>query len=351
MISQKDIDTYYEALIKRDKQYEGLFYVGVKTTGIFCRPTCSARKPKRENCLFFDSVQAALLEGFRPCERCCPLSAKAAGSELVDRLINLVNASPNKRWKEADLKHLGIDPSTASRQFKKRFKMTFIEYARSIRLGEAIKCIKSGGRRIDAQLESGYESDSGFRDAFTKTMGQPLSEASTLKVLDCMLIDTQLGPMMAIADKEALLLLEFTARRGLEKEIYDIRRQLKAVILPADNPILDQIKRELLDYFKGDLHYFKTPIKMRGSEFQQMVWHALCEIPYGETCSYLALAKTIKRPTACRAVARANGTNPLALIVPCHRVINQSGELGGYGGGISRKAWLLAHERQVRQTL
>lgn len=343
MMNSQGNDEYYEALITRQARYEGLFYVGVKTTGIFCRPTCPARKPKKENCAFFKTIKAALLEGFRPCKRCHPLSVEGGG-ELIDRLITIVNESPDKRWKESDLRALDIDPSTASRQFKKRFKMTFIEYARSIRLGEAIKSMKAGKRQIDAQLSAGYDSDSGFRDAFTKTMGVPPSKGKSLDVLDSLLVDTQLGPMMAISDKQGLLLLEFTERRGLEREIYDLRRAAKAVILLGDNPILEQIKAELDAYFKGDLKQFKTPIKMRGSDFQKTVWQALCEIPYGETRSYLDLAKAINRPTACRAVARANGSNPLALIVPCHRVINHNGELGGYGGGISRKAWLLEME-------
>lgn len=156
--------------------------------------------------------------------------------------------------------------------------------------------------------------------------------------------DTPLGAMLAIADDDGLWLLEFTERRGLEKELQRLRRRLNCAVVPGDNAILRQIKAELQAYFKGTCLEFKTSFHLLGSDFQQTVWRALCDIPVGETCSYADLATAIGKPTAYRAVANANGCNQLAIIIPCHRVINHDGKLGGYGGGIDRKQWLIEHE-------
>lgn len=341
MISSKQKQLYYKALIEKNSEYEGIFYVGVKTTGVFCRPTCPARKPKFENCEFYLTVKEALFASFRPCQRCKPLSHPGIASSLVEKLLTLIEANPEKRWKSEDLRQMSIDESTARRQFQKRFGMTFIEYARARRLGIAFKEIRGGAKVIDAQVLTEYESSSGFRDAFEKMMGTVSGNADDIHVLQASWFDTRLGPMIAMADKHALYLLEFVDRRGLELEVKRMRKRLNAVIIPGDNLILQQIKQELSDYFEGKQLTFKTPIKMIGSDFQKTVWHALQKIPLGETHSYQGLAQSINHPTACRAVARANGMNQLAIIIPCHRVINSNGELGGYAGGISRKAWLL----------
>ncbi len=158
-------------------------------------------------------------------------------------------------------------------------------------------------------------------------------------------IDTPLGPMIAIADEKDLHLLEFADRRGLEREIERLRTRLKAAIIPGQTKPILSVESELKAYFAGTLQEFKTPLFLFGSPFQKSVWAALTRIPYGETKSYTEQAKIIGKPTACRAVANANGANQLAIVIPCHRIINSNGELGGYGGGISRKKWLLEHEK------
>lgn len=347
MFETKKIQEYYQALIHKDSAYEGIFYVGVKTTGVFCRPTCPAKKPKLENCEFFATAKEALLASFRPCQRCQPLSHPNQVSDLVRFLVKAVEANPEKRWKEQDFRELSIDVSTARRQFKKRFGMTFVEYARARRMGLALKQIKEGTKIIDAQLSTGYESSSGFRDAFSKIMGVAPRYAHHI-VLKAAWIDTKLGPMIAIADDQVLYLLEFVDRRGLENEVKHLRKKLTAAIIPGENKIIKNIELELGDYFDGKSMSFKTPVHLLGSAFQQRVWEKLTEIPPGETRSYLQIAKSLQAPNACRAVARANGANPLAIIIPCHRVINTSGELGGYGGGVARKQWLLEHERKFK---
>ncbi|WP_029332433.1 bifunctional transcriptional activator/DNA repair enzyme AdaA [Exiguobacterium oxidotolerans] len=337
-------EEYYAALVRRDATYEGRFFVGVKTTGIFCRPSCPARKPKQENCEFYKTAKEALLASYRPCLRCKPLSYPGA-SDVITRLVAAVEATPEKRFKEGDFRELGLDASTARRQFKKRFGMTFVEYARSRRMGLAMKEIRTGKPVIEAQLASGYESSSGFRDAFAKIMGAtPKRWDGTY--LQAKWLDTPLGPMLAIADDTALHLLEFVDRRGLEREIERLRLAARAVIVPGESIIFEQIKQELADYFEGKLNQFATPRKLYGTPFQRLVWAELERIPSGETISYQELAIRIGNPLAVRAVARANGANQLALVIPCHRVIRTNGDLGGYAGGLARKATLLETERR-----
>lgn len=225
--------------------------------------------------------------------------------------------------------------------------MTFVEYARARRMGLAVKKIREGESVIEAQLATGYESGSGFRDAFTRIMGAAPSKKGSLTLLKSALLDTPLGPMMAIASDTQLYLLEFIERRGLEREIERLRRRTQAAVVPGHAPPLEWIKQELQAYFAGTLTEFTTPLYFMGSSFQQQVWEALRQIPPGQTRSYTEVAESLGKPLACRAVANANGANQLAIIIPCHRVINSNGELGGYGGGIAKKQWLLDHERKM----
>lgn len=346
MITAQLKKKYYKALLEKNSEFEGLFFVGVKTTGVFCRPTCPARKPKFENCDFFKTAQEALLASFRPCKRCKPLSDPQQVSSAVQALVAAIEDEPLRRWKNSDFKKLSIDSSTARRQFKKKFGMTFLEYARARRLGSALKEIRQGESIINTQLSSGYESGSGFRDAFSKVMGLAPSKSESLKILNAKWIDTVLGSMIAIGDETGLYLLEFVDRRGLEKEIEKLRKKLSAIIIPGTLKVFDSIKKELKLYFEGKLKEFTTPIHLIGSPFQKQVWLMLKKIPIGETISYLELATKIGNRNSFRAVARANGANQLALIIPCHRVINNNGDLGGYGGGLSRKKWLIENEKK-----
>jgi AraC family transcriptional regulator of adaptative response/methylated-DNA-[protein]-cysteine methyltransferase len=317
MISAKNRDIYYTALLSKNIKYDGVFYVGVKTTGVFCRPTCPARKPKLINCEFFQTAESALLASYRPCKRCQPLSYPQQIHPTIKILIDAIENSPEKRWRTSDFKKLSIDESTARRQF------------------------------IDAQISIGYESSSGFRDAFSRIMGDAPTKYSG-NILQATWIDTKLGAMIAIANEQAIYLLEFVNRRGLEREIEKLRHRTKSAIIPGKNAQIDLLETELKQYFAGKLANFTVPICLIGSEFQKQVWAELKKIPIGQTCSYSDIAIAIKKPTAFRAVANANGCNQLAIIIPCHRVINQNGNIGGYGGGVARKEWLLNLERQYK---
>ena len=347
MIIDVQKQEFYQALLNKNTHYEGVFFVGVKTTGVFCRPTCGARKPKFENCEFYKTAKEALLASFRPCMRCRPLSHSNQVSDLIRILVDSVEADPSRRWKNSDFEDLSINASTARRQFKKSFGMTFVEFARARRMGLAIKQIRAGDAVIDAQLNTGYESSSGFRDAFSKIMGAPPTKFNQhYKILKCSWLDTKLGAMIAISDEISIYLLEFVDRRGLEREIERLRLKTKAAIIPGTTDPIKSITLELASYFDGMLKEFKTPIHLLGSPFQMLVWGELMRIPYGHTRSYMAQADAIGRAKAYRAVANANGANQLAIVIPCHRIINSNGDLGGYGGGLARKQWLINHEKQ-----
>lgn len=175
---------------------------------------------------------------------------------------------------------------------------------------------------------------------------KPLSHPSHVNILKASWVDTCLGPMVAIADDDALYLLEFVDSRGLEREVLRLKKRLHAAIIPENSAPIQSIEAELLSYFAGNLKEFKTPFHLLGSDFQKQAWHALRQIPYGETRSYREQAEAIGNPTAFRAVANANGANQLAIMIPCHRIITSQGTLGGYGGGIARKQWLIEHEKK-----
>ena len=335
----------YQALLARDTRYEGVFVVGVKTTGVFCRPSCPARKPRPENVEFFAAAKGALLAGYRPCLRCRPLAAAGAAPDWLAGLLAEIEEDPERRWRDEDLRRRGLDPARVRRWFQQSHAMTFHAYPRARRLGRALGRIRAGEELTDTAYASGYESESGFRDAFGRLFGAPPGRARDLAPAVVTRILTPLGPMVAAASEEALLLLEFADRRMLEKQIDRIRRQVRARFAPGENRILARTQAELDEYFAGRRREFTVPLDTPGSEFQRAVWQALRAIPYGETRSYLEQARAIGRPDAVRAVARANGDNRIAILIPCHRVIGSSGELTGYGGQLWRKKALLDRER------
>ncbi len=340
-ISIPDKETMYAALVNKDSKYEGLFFAGVKTTGIFCRPTCTARKPKPENVEYFHSVKDAILHGFRPCKICKPLEQKGSIPEWLVPLLDEIDNSPGIRLRDSDLRDRNVDPARIRRWFKKHHGMTFQAYLRSLRLGEAFGRIKHGEKVTDTAFESGYESLSGFTDSFKKTTGFPPSASSNKNPIMITRILTKLGPMLAGANDNGVCLLEFMDRRMLETQLKRIRKRLNAELIPGKNKHFDTLNTQINEYFSGQRMRFELALILAGTDFQEKVWRGLQTIPYGSTRSYKEQAEIIGRPKAIRAVARANGDNRIAIIIPCHRVIGSDGKLVGYGGGLWRKKFLL----------
>ena len=338
-----DDDTLYTALENRDPRYDGQAFVGVTSTGIFCRLTCPARNPKRENCRFFASAADCLTHGFRPCLRCHPA---ASGDPSLKPLLKALNDRPDHRWSEADVIAMGIDPSTARRAFKRQFGMTFLDLARQRRLARGFTTLADGNRVIDAQLDAGYASASAFRAAFALLIGLPPGKLKPNARLRADFIDTPLGDMIAVADNTHLYLLEFSDRKALPAELKSLHKDAKGDIGLGRTAITDRTQTALHSYFTGENPALDLPIATGGSAFAQTVWQHLRQIPPGQTQTYSQIAAAISRPSATRAVARANGANRLAIVVPCHRVLGADGSLTGYGGGLWRKDRLIALERQ-----
>ncbi|MCX7077808.1 MAG: trifunctional transcriptional activator/DNA repair protein Ada/methylated-DNA--[protein]-cysteine S-methyltransferase [Pseudomonas sp.] len=337
------------AMLERDTAYEGVFFTAVKTTGIFCRPTCTARKPKPENVEFFAHVDDALSAGYRPCLRCKPLDAAAIAPDWVQALLKSVEADPEVRWTDAQLEARGIEPLKLRRWFKQHFSMTFHAYIRARRLGMALGGIKQGESIDNAAFDSGYESVSGFRDAFQKSFHTTPGRTATREPLLFTRLTTPLGPMIAMAESRGLVLLEFLDRPALTKEVEELQNRYGYAVAPGHNAYLRQIENELAQYFAGKLTEFKVPLHLPGSDFAKQVWAELMKIPYGQTSTYGAIAAQLGKPGASRAVGMANGQNRLAIVLPCHRVIGADGSLTGYGGGQPRKAFLLRLESAAVQ--
>jgi AraC family transcriptional regulator of adaptative response/methylated-DNA-[protein]-cysteine methyltransferase len=223
--------------------------------------------------------------------------------------------------------------------------MTFQAYARGRRLGTSLEQIRKGADLDDVVLGHGYNSHSGFREAFTKTFGRPPGKS---RASDCILvtwIESPIGPLLAGATAEGVCLLEFTDRRMLEGQFATLRLRFKTAIVPGENQHLTALKQELTEYFTGARKKFSVPLVFPGTPFQEQVWKQLLKIPYGATVSYEDIARRVGSPKAVRAVGTANGMNRIAVVIPCHRVVNKNGELGGYGGGLWRKKMLLALEK------
>ncbi len=338
----------YNVIGSQDSSYEGLFVTCVKTTGIFCRPSCRARKPNPENVLFFDTPQHAIQHGYRPCKICRPLEKLDETPPYVTSVIEELNQHPDLRIRDNDLKLRGIEPSKIRRWFKKHHQITFHGYQRMLRINSAYQNITGGKSVIDAAYQSGFDSLSGFNESYRSIFGEPPTTPGKKDVLNITRFTTPVGPMFACASSDGLCLLEFTDRRMLETEFKDLRKRLNAAILPGNNPILDQVQIEIREYFSGERKQFDLPLHTPGTDFQQSVWKGLQDIPYGQTRSYKQQAEYLGKPNAIRAVASANGQNRIAIIIPCHRVIGSDGSLVGYGGGLHRKEWLLNFEKQNR---
>ncbi|MEA9390166.1 methylated-DNA--[protein]-cysteine S-methyltransferase [Acerihabitans sp. TG2] len=336
-------DLWYGALIARSTEYAGVFFVGVKTTGVFCISTCRARKPKRENVEFYHDFASALSAGFRPCKICRPTENACSAPPMVEHAISLLRVDPKTRITDWQLRQQNISPERVRRWFIQHYGMTFQAYQRMLRVNTALQELKGGRTTTDVAFDSGYGSLSGFGYTCKKLTGSAPSEAA--RVILIHRITTPIGPMFVCATDRGVCLLEFVDRRMLESEFSDVQLRLKAKIIAGENDHIRQAESEIGQYFAGTRRQFTLALDTPGSGFQQAVWQHLHDVPYGTTDHYQALADRMGNPAAVRAVAGANGANRVAIVIPCHRIIGKNGSMTGYGGGIARKKWLIEHER------
>jgi AraC family transcriptional regulator of adaptative response/methylated-DNA-[protein]-cysteine methyltransferase len=338
----------YRALVNRDASYEGIFVAAIRTTGIFCRPTCPSRKPLVENVEFFARTDQALAAGYRPCQRCHPLEQAGRHPEWVDQLLGMIETAPTRRFTDSALRKMHIQPATARRYFRERFGMTLHGYSRARQLGFALDLLRDGAPVTPAGFDAGFESDSGFRDAFKRLFGTTPAAARDTAPIQATLLPSPLGPLLAAATDRGLCMLEFADRKKLPIQAADLARWYRQPVIPGSHRFIEQARQELEEYFAGARTGFAVPLDFRGTAFQEKVWGELLRIPYGVTISYEELATRIGRSGAQRAVGLANGRNRIPIIIPCHRVIQKNGQLRGYGGGLWRKQFLLDLERGIR---
>lgn len=336
----------YQAIIEKDSTFEGTFFTAVKTTGIFCRPTCTARKPKAENVEFVATAKEAIQKGYRPCKVCRPLEKSGETPEHIRALMDALSADPSKKFRDEELVRMGLEPAAIRRWFLKHHGITFHAYQRMFRLNSAFRHLREGAAVTGAAFGSGYDSLSGFADSFKSVFGVAPSRSKTRNVINITRLETPLGTMFACAAEAGVCLLEFSDRKMLETELKDIARLHNAEIIPGHNPHFDTLRAQLDEYFEGNRRSFTVPLFTPGTPFQQEVWQLLLTVPFGATSTYKRQAQTLGAPAAIRAVARANGMNRISILVPCHRIISEDGQLTGYGGGVHRKQWLLDHEKR-----
>lgn len=332
------------AFLDADAGYDESFWTAVRTTGIFCRPSCRARKPRPENVEFFGSVREAMFAGYRPCKRCRPLSPPDQRPAWMDRLLAEVERDPGRRITAGELRDKGLNPATVRRAFLGRYAMTFAAYCRARRLHGAFHALREGRRLDDVVWESGY-SHSAFREAFGRALGVPPARSRTRECIALSWIESPLGPLIAGATDDGVVLLEFTDRRMLERQMMILQRRLERPLVHGPHEYLDAVARELSAYFGGSRTTIDVPVATTGTRFQERVWDVVRGIPFGETRTYGHIAAELGGTATTRAVGTANGMNRIAIFVPCHRVVRADGSLGGYGGGLWRKRRLLDLER------
>lgn len=342
-------EVMYQALVRRDSQYDGIFYAAITTTGIFCRPTCRARKPKPEHVLYYQTPTEALSAGFRPCKVCQPLTANQSAPAYIQTILKDLEQAQTWRYPDGLLRKNGFSPYQVKHWFVKNYGMTFQAYLRSRRIGAAFFDLQSGHSVTHTAYNYAYESLSGFQDQFKKLTGMSPSHSNHKAIVTIKRMQTPLGAMLAGFTPQGLCILEFMDRKMLKTQLSSITKHLKAVILPGDDERFALLETELSHYFQGNNPVFKTVLHLVGTEFQQKVWRQLLTIPPGVTRSYKAQAQAIGQPEAVRAVAAANGQNRISILIPCHRVIGSDGKLVGYGGGLPRKKFLLELEQRLQK--
>lgn len=344
IIDNARCDIWYQALLERAVAYTGVFFVGVKTTGVFCISVCRARKPKRENVEFYSDVTSALADGYRPCKVCRPMENACTAPAFIEQALRLVRENPNGRVSDTTLRLNNISPERVRRWFLQNHGITFQVFQRMQRVNVALQALKTGRATTDVAFDSGYESLSGFGYTYKKLTGRAPSEHRQVILLHR--FTTPLGPMVVCATGRGVCLLEFVDRRMLDAEFRDLQRLLSASIIAGENEHTRQAEKEVGEYFSGHRRTFDLTLDTPGTPFQRSVWEQLHRIPFAETDHYQSLASAIGKPRAARAVAAAIGANRIAIAIPCHRIIGKDGSLTGYSGGIARKEWLLAHEKK-----
>lgn len=335
-----DADTAWRAVMARDRRFDGRFVTGVLTTGIYCRPSCAARHPKRENVRFFADGRAARSASLRPCKRCRP-DERLRDEEAVTRAIALIEAAETAPKLDGLALDVGYSPSHFLRVFKTSTGVTPAAYARKRRAERAEQALASEARVTDAIYEAGYSGPARFYAESGRRLGMTPSawrRGGEGTVIQWALAETSLGTMLVAATARGICRLSFD-----EGETALRARFPNAQLTPFTAEMADLVGRAVAAV-DDPARPHDLPLDVRGTAFQEAVWQELTRIPAGETRSYAQIAAAVGKPKAVRAAGSANGANNVAVLIPCHRVIRSDGSLGGYAYGLDRKRKLLGRE-------
>lgn len=349
-VSTVSADRFWLAIQTRDTDFDGLFYYGVRTTGVFCRPACPSRRPSRANVSYFALPEAARAAGFRACLRCRPDGANPRDpqAELVQSVCRLIECATEERPNLDVLgEQLRLSRSHLQRLFKKLMGITPREYAEALRIDRFKGNVRAGRSVTDAMYEAGYGSSSRLYEKASAQLG--MTPATYRKggrgmTIRYTVADGPLGLLLVAATERGVCSVQLGD--SVEALTSDLRAEFPRADVRADETGLQPHVRALLDYLEGQRPHPELPLDVQGTAFQKRVWEELRRIPPGQTASYGEIAGRISQPTAARAVARACATNPVALVTPCHRVVGQDGNISGYRWGVARKRKLLEGEQQ-----
>jgi AraC family transcriptional regulator of adaptative response/methylated-DNA-[protein]-cysteine methyltransferase len=343
----------WQAVQTRDRQFDGQFYYGVQTTGVFCRPSCASRQPKRENVRFFALPEAALQAGFRACRRCHPETVKLSDpqSELVQSICRLLDTATEEALDLAALsEQVALSRFHLQRLFKKLMGITPRQYAEARRTTLLKERLKAGERVSAATYAAGYGSSSRLYEKAAEQLGMTPAvyrQGGKGMQINYTVAPCPLGWLLVAATEKGICAV--TLGDDAQTLAIELAAEFPEAVLEDNDLSLKEQVAALIAHLQGTLPHPELPLDVRGTAFQKRVWAELRRIPYGQTVSYAELANRIQQPSATRAVARACATNPVALVNPCHRVIRQNGELSGYRWGIERKQALLAREQEFRE--
>lgn len=344
-------DARYAALVARDKSMDGEFYYGVRTTGVFCKPSCGARTPNRVNVSFHATMADAIAAGFRPCKRCRP---DATGTDLhtevvtaVCRLIDDTVASDQSAPTLEELaRRTGFSPFHLHRVFKKATGVTPRAYAAAARARKLREKLGPSRTISEAVHDAGYSSSSRFYERATQRLGMTPARAKrggNGETIRFAVGESSLGPILVAATDKGVCSIQFDD--DPQELVHALERRFPNAELVGDDAQFSAVVAKVVAFVEAPSGGLDLPLDIRGTAFQERVWSALTTIPLGRTMTYTELANAIGKPSAVRAVASACAANELALAIPCHRVIRASGELAGYRWGIERKSTILERER------
>jgi len=344
-VTRLDPDTAWAAFMRRDRAWDGRIYGAVTTTGIYCKPSCPARRPKRENVHFYATGDEARAAGYRACMRCKP-DEVGRDREAVAKAVKLIEKAEEAPNLTELAEAVGYAPHHFQRLFKRDLGVSPAEYARGIRNRRTEQALKSNERVTDAVYDAGYQSPSGFYNDAKERLGMTPSawrDGGRGETIRWTTFASPLGEMLIAATSKGICRLTFDDSEASLQRLFP-----KATIV-QDEGGLKQLVEGALTAIERPLAAPDLPIDVAGTAFQEAVWRELRKIPAGETRSYADIAAAIGHPKAVRAVGSANGDNHVCVLIPCHRVIRSDGSLGGYGGGIERKKKLLASEGHLTE--